>query len=203
MSMNTIKNIMETNKITFRDIADEWLESKERIAKKSTLYMYSYEINNYLNDELHDLKLKQLKEYNFDELIEKLYKSLSTKTIKDVIRILKSILNYAEIKYNCDMRTRRIALPKENIEPITVLGHKEKRKLERYCLKQNNLQSLGIFICLNTGLRIGEICALKWRNIDLDKKEIFIEHTLQRIYDIGNKKTHVLIDAPKTRNSKR
>ena len=42
--------------------------------------MYSYEINNYLNDELHDLKLKQLKEYNFDELIEKLYKSLSTKT---------------------------------------------------------------------------------------------------------------------------
>ena len=52
-------------------------------------------------------------------------------------------------------------MPKLNVAKIKVLNKREKGKLERYCLKQNTLKSLGVVVCLYTGLRIGELCALK------------------------------------------
>ena len=63
------------------------------------------------------------------------------------------------------------------------------------------MKSLGILLSLNTGLRIGEICALKWENIDLKEKNIYVKKTLQRVYDTENKKTKIIIDKPKTENS--
>ena len=67
---------------------------------------------------------------------------------------------------------------------------------------ENSLKSIGIFMCLNTGLRVGEICALKWENIDIGKKTIQVKKTLQRIY-VDQKKTRVIIDNPKTVKSVR
>ena len=61
-------------------------------------------------------------------------------------------------------------------------------------------KEIGIAICLLTGMRIGEICALKWKNIDLDSKLIYIKQNLQRVY-IGKSKTKIIIDTPKTKNS--
>lgn len=64
-------------------------------------------------------------------------------------------------------------------------------------------RNLGIFICLNTGMRIGEICGLKWENVDTDLGVIQVRKTLQRIYvlDEGEKHTELLLDTPKTTNS--
>ena len=59
---------------------------------------------------------------------------------------------------------------KLEIEKIRTLTKREKTKLENYCLKHDSLRNIGIIICLYTGLRVGEICALKWKNIDLEKK---------------------------------
>ena len=56
---------------------------------------------------------------------------------------------------------------------------------------------------MNTGLRIGEICALKWKDINLEKRIIYVQATLERIYDENLKKTKVIIDKPKTKNSVR
>lgn len=55
------------------------------------------------------------------------------------------------------------------------------------------------FICLNSGLRIGELCALKWKDVDLERKIIYITKTLQRIYvsDV-QRKTDIIIASPKT-----
>ena len=66
---------------------------------------------------------------------------------------------------------------------VFLLSSKERIRLEKYCLKENTLKSLGILLSLNTGLRIGEICALKWENIDLKEKNIYVKKTLQRVYD--------------------
>ena len=57
---------------------------------------------------------------------------------------------------------------------------------------------MGILICLNTGIRIGELCVLKWKNIDLDKKILYVNYTLQRVYYKKQKKTKIIIDIPKT-----
>ena len=82
-----------------------------------------------------------------------------------------------------------------------ILSKTERRKIIKYCLEENSLKTLGIIICLNTGLRIGEICALKWKGINLEKREINIRNTLQRIYDEPQKKTRIIIESAKTRTS--
>lgn len=115
--------------------------------------------------------------------------------------ILKAILHYIEQERNCDFKINKIVLPKLNIENVKVFSKNEKVKLENYCLKQNIAKELGIVICLNTGLRIGEICALKWGNIDLDKKIIYVNETMERIYNEKMQNTKVIIDKPKTQKS--
>ena len=71
-------------------------------------------------------------------------------------------------------------------------------------LEQNfTFKNLGIIICLSTGIRIGEICALKWNDIDIENGFIKVSKTLQRIYLVDKeiKTTKLIIDKPKTRNS--
>ena len=114
---------------------------------------------------------------------------------------LKSILCYANEEYDCNIKISKITSPKLVQGNVTILSNREKGRLENYCIKVNTLKSMGILICLNTGIRIGELCALKWRNIDLDKKILYVNNTLQRVYDKKQKKTKIIIDVPKTAKS--
>ena len=189
--------------ITFELIANEWIENKRKDIKESSLANYLYIIRKYLMIEFRDYTLENLEKNNFNEYVDELNQDLKPKTIRDILIVLKSILNYANEKYKCSIKIGQIKAPKLEQDIIVILSKDEKTKLEKYCLKQKSLKSLGIIICLNTGIRIGEICALKWKNIDLDKKEICIRNTLQRIYDEELKGTKVIIGKPKTNASVR
>ena len=174
---------------------------KKKRIKKSTYSTYSYSIRKFLMPEFQKMTLKKLESYNYNEFVEILSQDLSTKTVRDVINNLKSILLLAEQKYGCNMKINGIKIPKLDSEPLEILNNKERIKLENYCLKENSLRSLGIIICLYTGLRIGEICALKWENIDLEKRELQVKYTLQRIYDENQKNTKISLDTAKTKTS--
>lgn len=193
--------IRRKSTITFEKVAYEWLEQKRSMIKKSTYYRYLYLINKYLIFYLKDFTLKDLEEYDFNKLIEKLTKTLAAKTVKDILINLKSILNYIEEEYNCNTKVKKIKSPQVSTEPLVILSKQERRKIIKYCLEENSLKTLGIYICLNTGLRIGEICALRWKGINLEKREINIRNTLQRIYDESQKKTRIIIESAKTRTS--
>jgi len=84
------------------------------------------------------------------------------------------------------------------------LSKTEQTKLEKELLNNFNETTFGIYFCLYTGLRIGELCALKWDNIDLNNKKIYIKKTLVRIQNPvvdAKKKTIVIIDEPKSSSS--
>ena len=196
--LKTIKMQVIKEKTTFNIVSNLWLEKKKRTVKESSYANYSYIIRKYLIPEFNNMNLKILEKYNFNNYINKLMEELSNKTIKDITCILKSILNLVEEYYNCNIRTKIIS-PKIDAEPLVILSQKEKKQIEKYCINNFSLKNLGIVICLNTGLRIGEICALKWKNIDLEKREIQIRATLQRVYDKNN--TKIIIDKPKTSKS--
>jgi len=83
------------------------------------------------------------------------------------------------------------------------LKNKSITQIEKYCMKENSAKELGILLCLNTGMRIGEICALKWKDIDLDRRIIYVCSTMERIYDKNLKRTKIIIDTPKTKSSMR
>ena len=188
------------NIIRFEEISAEWLEVKKTTIKQSTYYKYAYCIDKYLKKKLGKLRKRDLEKYDYNKMTNNLTKELSPKTVKEILNVLKSILKYANRRYGMKIDTELIVSPKVRMKEINVLSKKEVIKLEKYCLNENSLKSLGIVICLNTGLRIGEICALQWQDIDFEKKMIHIKKTLQRVYTI-EKKTKIIIDSSKTDSS--
>lgn len=199
--LEKIKVNVQNYRIKFNDIAEEWLAQKENEIKQSTYANYRYLINKYLTPELGKISIKKLEEYNYNQFIRDSIENLSSKTVRDIFIVLKSILKFATKKYKCNINVEEIKMPKLNIENIKVLSNREKNKLEKYCLAHDKLRNMGIVICLYTGLRIGEICAMKWKDIDLDKREIYVKNTLQRSYEKEGDKTKIIIDTPKTKNS--
>lgn len=202
--MKNLKNVekkQSLGELTFSIIVKEWLCDRKKEVKESTFSNYLYVIKKYLLNELGDDSLESMEKKNFNELIDELLQGLSTKTVRDILIILRSILDYANTNYGCNIKIKQIKVPRLEQEPLIILSKSEQERMKAYCLRENSLRSIGIFICLNTGLRIGEICALRWNNIDLEKREISIRNTLQRIYDEDLKQTKVVMEKPKTRTS--
>ena len=169
------------------------------MVKESTYCNYVFIIQKYIYPKFKKIWIKRIKNYN--DFIQDLSKTLSPKTVKDIVAVLKSILRYYEDEYDKNLKIKRISVPKSQKSKLKILTSREKKKLEQYCIEENSLKSLGIIICLNTGLRIGEICALKWQNICFEEKCIYIRNTLQRVYVKDEKKSKIVIDKPKTQSS--
>lgn len=197
--LNKVVNVGTRKTICFNKVAEDWLEIKRHTIKQSTYCNYKFIIEKYLNPNLANLNLRKIENYNYNKLIQEYSRKLSKKTTKDIVNVLKSVLLYVSVHYNLTINTRNIYAPRVEIENIKVLTRREKGKLERYCIQQGTFLCLGVVLALNAGLRIGEVCALKWEDIDLDGRNIFIRKTLQRIYN-GNE-SKVIIDSPKTQSS--
>ncbi len=129
--------------------------------------VHKLKIINFLQD-FGCTKLKQLqilygdkdnnfnKEYDLNKYIDKLKEKLANKTIINIISVFKSILRYAERKYNIDFKLDLISCPTIYQKEIEVFSNKEKSKLEKYLLANQELKNIGILISLYSGLRIGE-----------------------------------------------
>lgn len=180
--VNKISNKLRDGKKeqTFQEVAEEWLNYKKNMVKESTYSNYVYSVEKYLYPEYGEMKINKIRDCN--DFIYNLSDTLAPKTVRDIITKLKAIFKYYEEEYNQKLNIKKMSLPKLGKNQLKILSKKEKEKLENYCLKEDTLKSLGIIICLNTGMRVGEICALKWENVDLDKKIISVKKTLQRVY---------------------
>lgn len=201
MWLKNLNSRRKNKKVTFDDISIEWLNIKKKNIKKSTYYKYLYHINKELLPKLRGKTIYELENYDFEILIAEFTKELSPKTISDILIVLRAILQYTVDKYKCNIKVKNIKAPKQISEPLIVLNKEERMNLENYCINKNTLRTLGILICLNTGIRIGELCALKWENIDLEKRELYIRKTIQRVYDAEKQKTIIIKDKPKTQSS--
>ena len=185
----------------FEVVTEEWLKYKKNTVKKSTYYNYSYSVAKYLYPSFAGKNITKIKNYN--NFIEELSDTLSPKTVRDIVTKLKEIINFYEEEHNTKLNIKKMSLPKMNKKEIQILSNKEKQKLEKYCIEQNSLKSLGILICLNTGLRVGEVCALRWENVYFETRRIHVEKTIERIYSKEENKTIVIIDTPKSITSVR
>ncbi len=189
-------------RVKFKKATDNWLLYKKHKVKESTYLNYNYIINTYLNKSFAKKRLNYFLRYDMNEFIDKLGKELSSKTVRDIILVLKSILRFAERKYNANFNLDLITMPTSYKSELEVFNEKEIKKLEKECVSSEDLRTIGILISIYTGMRIGEICALKWENIDFHKKLINVTQTLQRVY-VEKNKTKVIITPPKTKTSER
>ena len=184
-------------------IADLWKADKKQFVKKSTYAAYSLIVDTHILPafgEKTSVGEKDVQEF----VLQKLNGGLSQKTIKDMLIVLRMILKFGAKKNYCAYTPFDVIFPTDRErQELEVLSITNQKKIMRFVEENFTFRNLGIFICLSTGMRIGEICALTWDDIDIDNGVIHIRKTLQRIYirENGIRRTELVIDTPKTATS--
>lgn len=191
--------------IDFKTIAEEWLKTKKKSGnvKNTTLAAYALSMRKYLCPLFYDMD--SINSESVQNFIDKnLQNGIGLKRIKDIIVVLKMILKYADAKGYKTYKGMLLNYPKDyKTSEIEVFTPKHLRILMDYLVSNINSKNLGILICLNTGMRIGEICGLKWSDLNMKRKLISVNKTIYRIYNGSHefKKSEVIVSSPKTKNS--
>lgn len=130
---------------------------------------------------------------------------LSAKTVSDILTVLKSTYRFGREKgYPC-IPLDSLHMPQKITKPIRTIDYHQLHIIEKKLKYSNDLLSLGILFTLYTGVRIGELCGLRWADIDLNSKTVTIRRSIERIATLSSSgaKTKVVINEPKTSNSVR
>ena len=191
--------------MTVKELALEWLCVVKNRIKESTAANYRMKIERHIIPFFGGINCSILKAKTVSEFIQKKLKDgLSARYVCDIITVLKSIFRYASREYRLSNVVEGIVMPKKIKPEIKILSKSEQYRLKAYINANPNSTTLGIALSLYTGLRIGELCALKWSDIDIEKRVLTVRHTIQRIQDFGgNSKTRLIITEPKSQTSKR
>ena len=202
------------NKILYKDWIYNWLIEKKEYIKESTYANYSNNIFNHIIPKLGNYYLQDLNHKIIQDFLLNLFKNgrkdgnggLSEKTVKDITIIVKGSLKKAINEEKIRHFELSFIYPRDNKETkIYVLSKSEQNKLTNFVLNNLNNRNIGLLISLYSGLRIGELCALQWNDIDFKRNILSVNKTIQRVY-IKDKETNiskVIISSPKTKNANR
>ena len=180
--------------MSIKTLCKKWLTVKKKELKETSFSTYYRIVNAHI--------MKDFKNYNIDLFIKKKSK-LSAKTRYNIILVLIQILGYGKEK-NCINIDYEIKLPKIRQKELRILTSTERTRFIDYIIKSLNVENLGFLITLYTGVRIGELCALQWGDIDFNLEVLKINKTMQRIANTNENaktKTRIIIDTPKSQKS--
>lgn len=195
-------SIIKTSKtsVTIKDISKEWLNSNINSFKQSTYCSYEYTLNKYiLSNDISKISINELDRIDIVSYSNMLLSNgLSPKMINDILIIINQLMKYSYEKYS----TNYFTLPyvKQVKKEMRVLSKVEQQTLEKVLKSNIDIYKLGILFSLYTGIRIGELCALKWG--DINDSTVTISKTMYRLRDNkGN--SQIVINPPKTNSSNR
>lgn len=210
---NEVKSKMRTSelkedkpikcKISFESLCTEWLKEKEIKNKESTIARYNGIINRHLIPYFNHTNLSKIDRNNINSFIKyKIHQGkLGEKSIQDITTVLVQILKYAEREKYIQPLIYDFVRPVVPRKDLEVLSKGEQEFLVNKIKQDINRENIGILLSLFAGLRLGEVCALQWQDIDLNEGIISITKTLQRIPVTDNStenKTKIIIDTPKS-----
>ena len=208
---NHPKQTEKSNTLCF--YSAKWLTDVEPHIKRSTFVKYTNIINNHITPMIGEVKIKNittdlLKEYVFKKLNNgnlSTKKGLSSKTVRDIISVIKLIIKFAEDQGEnapCDFQQINI---KASSVPEQTISKDSQVQLTKYLLKETDYTKLGILLCLYTGIRIGELCAIRYEDISVNERIIKITKTMQRLqtFSCDNERTEIVITEPKSHSSLR
>lgn len=189
----------------FSEVAEIWKAEKAEYVKESTIAAYGTIIRKHLLPRFGDME--NITEDDVQAFVLQKHSSgLSNKSVKDIIMVLNMIIRFGDRKKIFPSHILEVHYPLEVRRcAVRTFSRTDQSKIMRYIENHPDCLNLGIYICLSTGLRIGELCGLKWEDVDLNSGVINIRRTLQRIYVPENTGCHtkLIINAPKTKNSVR
>lgn len=186
--------------IKIQTILKEWLSTNQNAYKTSTYQAYKRIIEKHIEKSfLNELPIRKITQTHIKDFTDSLLKKgLSNKTVNDILLVLNILFKYANKYYDTPIIS--LVFVKEQKKEMRVLTISEQKALEYYLKEDVDIYKFASFFALYTGIRIGELCALKWK--DISNNNIKINKTMHRLYD-ENGKSKIFIDDPKTINSNR
>lgn len=195
---------------SFGKLSSAWINSLQMQIKESTYTKYnnilqSYILPEFANVLLHDVTSSRIQKFCDDLLTHGGVsgEGLSPKTVSDILSIIRSILRYSQIHGHHPSSTGKEVQVRQTPPNTVIIPRSSQEILCRYLYSHMSERSLGILLCLFTGMRIGEICALKWEDFSFEDRVIHIHQTMQRL-QIRNgeaQKTMILVTSPKSKCS--
>lgn len=210
--MREIANIQQGKVDTFEELSRKWIRIIQPGIKESSYNKYQNLLRNNILPVLGPCRCWEITTEYLQDYLQILLngtedrRPLAPKTVRDTFSVVRRILRFAKSQGEelaCDFFL--LTLRSETTAP-SVLSRQEHEKLVSHLLHSENLKDAGILLSLFTGLRIGELCALKWEQIHLQEGELSVVSTLQRLQDLsfqGENKTRIIISRPKSSCSER
>ena len=194
-----------TMRLTVAEGCKQWLESVKLRVKESTFANYENIVFNHILPQLGSLSFSALTTAKLNAFVsDKLLHGrkndcggLSAKTVRDIMTVYRSVERYAAREYG--IRQSNFSMPKSERKELDILSKHEQNALEKHLSVHHSVTNAAVLLCMFSGLRIGEICGLKWGDIDFHAGTIFVKRTVQRINHIG--KSEVIVGSPKSQRS--
>ena len=198
---------VDSNQKTMAHFCDEWLILSRNRVKASTYVKYHTAVHRHLIPNLGHYMPQQLNAVLLESFSNALLQDgLSAKTVRDILVIMKSVWKHCRRTHGAGFPDIDIIFPKEHKKEMRVLNVQEQQQLVRYLMTDMDSTKFGVLLALLTGMRIGEICALKWAEISVAEKLIHICASMQRLQSLDaadGPKTKIVIGETKSYSSKR
>ncbi len=191
--------------LTLNNLFTMWFADIRLKVKESTYMNYRMKYDKHISSALGRTHYDKLTVENLNNFIQcKLSSGLSAKYTADIAGIIKSVCRFAKRRFGYEDKSEFISIPKGKTKEKKLLDKTEQTRLNNYLISNPTLSNVGILLSAATGIRIGELCALKWENIDLDKRILTVRNTVQRIKNIGgDTATKLIVTSPKSSSSVR
>lgn len=208
---------MPAKRNSISSLTKHYLAARRPFLKESSYAHYVELAEHYIEPYVGKLNFEDLDSNKAGEYVSRLKTcgktsgkgGLSDKTIRDICSLLKSVYYFAAENGDCpsDIRFPRLTLAKPSRMKSQVFTASHQKQLEAYLKANMSPENLGIILCLYTGMRIGEICALKWSDVDSESGLVNVNRTVLRIRNTEKRgkqpKTVIVTGTPKTETSQR
>jgi len=194
----------------YKEWLSSWLENYvQPSAKQRTYTRYKEIVDQHIVTQLGELDLSEITPYILQCYVTELLKSgnlrtgkgLSANSVNAIITVIQNTLKTAySLGIISEYIGDKIKRPRASEKKIEVFSVSEQKKIEQYILNEENTRLVGVLICLYTGIRIGELLALEWSDIDMSKGELRVNKTCHYGKD-ENGVFGRITDIPKTQSS--
>lgn len=195
-------------------VAEEYLAACRAKTKRSTCSTYATTLSHHILPRfgyrpISSISREEINDFLYSKVFPDEGEALSAATVRLIVSVLRSLFQFAAGLGEDVVAWESISCPALPGGETRVLNEGEQQRLRDFLCRDMSLEKLGVLICLYMGLRIGEICAMKWGDVDLKRGTMSIKRTVQRIRNLdyregsGQSRTKVIFDVPKSRSGQR
>lgn len=193
-----IPQSVSVQRMLLNHVIEEWLYLNQGRLKASTYQKYKSIFETHIKNEIGGYPVIYLTPVILKRYADRKYENgLKPQTVNSILTFIGGCLKYANCQYGIAQTS--IIYLKAPSKEMRVLSRDEQQRLVNYLLIDTDIYKLGVLVALYTGIRIGELCALQWK--DIQDGTIRINKTMQRLSN-GNG-TSVIVGEPKTPTSNR